>query len=55
MERIVIKMKIINDLRWLYHWTKAEEAIDKGDEAKYKKHKNKMDRLLLTKRKKGLS
>lgn len=38
-------MRTINDLRWLYHMSKAEEALNKGDEAKYNKHKIKMDTL----------
>jgi hypothetical protein len=46
-------MKTFNNWRWLYHWTKAEEALSKEDEAKYKKHKEKMDRILLLKIRKG--
>lgn len=46
-------MKTINDWRFLYHWGKAEEAMSKGDEEKYKKHKEKMNRLLLLKVRKG--
>ena len=46
-------MRTINNWRWLYHWTKAEEALDRGDEAKFKKHNEKMDRLLLLKVRKG--
>ena len=46
-------MRIVNNCRFLYHWTKAEEVLDKGDEEKYKKHKEKMNRLLLLKVRSG--
>lgn len=46
-------MGIINNLRFLYHWTKAEEALDNGDEENAKKHKEEMNRLLLLRVKRG--
>lgn len=39
----------INDIRFAYHWTKAEKALKNGDNVKVEKHKKKMNELLLRK------
>ena len=43
----------INDIRFAYHWTKAEKALKKGDNSKAEKHKKKINELLLQKVRKG--
>ena len=40
-------MLSINDIRFMYHWTKAERALKNGDKVKSKKHADKAQRLLL--------
>lgn len=46
-------MRTINNWRYLYYWTKAEKALEEGDEGKYRKYRDKFNRLLLLKIRKG--
>lgn len=46
-------MLSINDIRFMYHWSKAEKALKNGDEVKSKKHTDKVQRLLLLRIRKG--
>lgn len=53
MRKGVVKMMSINGIRLAWHLTKAEKALKEGDNAKYRKHKDKANRLLLLKVRKG--
>lgn len=44
-------MLSINDLRFMYHWSKGEKALRKGDKHKYEEHRNEANKLLRIKRK----
>lgn len=46
-------MMSIKDIRFMYHWTKAEKAMKNGDDVKARKHRDKFNRLLLLKVRKG--
>ena len=49
----VIKMRTINKWRYLYYWTKAEKALDEGNEDKYRKYRDKFKRIQLLTIRKG--
>ena len=49
----VVKMRTINKCRYLYYWTKAEKALDEGNEDKYRKYRDKFKRIQLLTIRKG--
>ena len=49
----VVKMRTINKWRYFYYWTKAEKALDEGNEDKYKKYRDKFKRIQLLTIRKG--
>ena len=46
-------MRTINKWRYLYYWTKAEKALDEGNEDKYRKYRDKFKRIQLLTIRKG--
>ena len=53
MRKGVVKMRTINKWRYLYYWTKAEKALDEGNQDKYKKYRDKFKRIQLLTIRKG--
>ena len=49
----VVEMRTINKWRYLYYWTKAEKALDEGNEDKYRKYSDKFKRIQLLTIRKG--
>ena len=46
-------MRTINKWRYLYYWTKAEKALDEGNEDKYRKYRDKLKIIQLLTIRKG--
>ena len=53
MKKGVVKMRTINKWRYFYYWTKAEKALDEGNEDKYRKYRDKFKRIQLLTIRKG--